>query len=113
MDISNTLLILLLKLNKGPSRGTYTPDHCYHLFLKSTNYVALTLEMAVICYINTTLEEFIHTLGKAHDLDLKGKAWVCLFVLRFYGPISPMGSCRARSVYLTTRLLGRLSPLSG
>ena len=30
----------------------------------------------------------------------------CLFV-------NPMGSCRARSVYLTTRLLGRLSPLSG
>ena len=24
-----------------------------------------------------------------------------------------MGSCRARSVYLTTRILGRLSPLSG
>ena len=37
----------------------------------------------------------------------------CLFVLRFYGPVNPMGSCRARSVYLTTRLLGRLSPLSG
>ena len=36
-----------------------------------------------------------------------------LFVFRFYGPVSPMGSCRARSVYLTTRLLGRLSPLSG
>ena len=35
-----------------------------------------------------------------------------LFVLRFYGPVNPMGSCRARSVYLT-RLLGRLSPLSG
>ena len=35
------------------------------------------------------------------------------FVLRFYGPVNPMGSCRARSVYLTTRLLGRLSPLSG
>ena len=42
----------------------------------------------------------------ATDLD-------CLFVLRFYGPVNPMGSCRARSVYLTTRLLGRLSPLSG
>ena len=39
--------------------------------------------------------------------------WVGLFVLRFYGPVSPMGSCRMRSVYLTTRLLGRLSPLSG
>ena len=36
-----------------------------------------------------------------------------LFVLRFYGPVNPMGSCQARSVYLTTRLLGRLSPLSG
>ena len=38
---------------------------------------------------------------------------VCLFVLRFYGPVNPMGSCRARSVYLTTRLLSRLRPLSG
>ena len=37
----------------------------------------------------------------------------CLVVLRFYGPVNPLGSCRARSVYLTTRLLGRLSPLSG
>ena len=35
------------------------------------------------------------------------------FVLRFYGPVNPMGSCRARSIYLTTRLLVRLSPLSG
>ena len=34
---------------------------------------------------------------------------VILFVLRFYGPVNPIGSCRARSVYLTTRLLGRLS----
>ena len=25
----------------------------------------------------------------------------CLFVLRFYDPVNPMGSCRARSVYLT------------
>ena len=38
---------------------------------------------------------------------------VCLFVMRFYGPVNPMGSCRAWSVYLTTCLLGRLSPLSG
>ena len=27
--------------------------------------------------------------------------------------VNPMGSCRAPSVYLTTLLLGRLSPLSG
>ena len=38
---------------------------------------------------------------------------IFFFVLRFYGPVNPMGSCRARSVYLTTRLLDRLSPLSG
>ena len=38
---------------------------------------------------------------------------VCLFVLRFYGPVDPMESYRVRSVYLTACLLGRLSPLSG
>ena len=45
-----------------------------------------------------------------HDHEL---SWVSLglFVLRFYGPVNPIGSCRARSVYLTTRLLGMLSPL--
>ena len=36
-----------------------------------------------------------------------------LFVLRFYGPVNPLGSYRTRSVYLTTLLLIRLSPLSG
>ena len=38
--------------------------------------------------------------------------FVCLFVLRFYGPVDPMGSCQARAIYLTTLLLDRLSPLS-
>ena len=35
-----------------------------------------------------------------------------LFVLRFYGPVNLLGSCRARPVYLTAHLLGRLGPLS-
>ena len=35
--------------------------------------------------------------------------FVCVEVLR---PSQPMGSCPAQSVYLTTLLLGRLSPLS-
>ena len=39
--------------------------------------------------------------------------YLCLFVLMFYGPVNPMGSCLVQSVYLTTLLLGRLSPLSG
>ena len=42
----------------------------------------------------------------------KQKKNVWLFVLRFYVPVNPMGWCRARSIYLTTLLLGRLSPLS-
>ena len=45
--------------------------------------------------------------NRAKHTDL---TFVCL---RFFGPVNPMGSCQARSVYLTTRLLGRLSPLSG
>ena len=38
---------------------------------------------------------------------------VFVFVVRFYGPVSLMESCGAWSVYLTTLLLDRLSPLSG
>ena len=36
--------------------------------------------------------------------------FVCVEI---FGPVNPMGSCLARSVYLTTHLLGRLGPLSG
>ena len=48
----------------------------------------------------------------AHSPWLIRTRFVCL-CWGFYGPVNPMGSCRAQSVYLTTRLLGRLSPLSG
>ena len=37
----------------------------------------------------------------------------CLFVLSFYCPVNPMGSCQMLSVYLTTLLLGRLHSVSG
>ena len=46
--------------------------------------------------------------GPFHTLRI-----ICLFVLRFYGPVNPMGSCQAWSIYLTTLLLDRLSPLMG
>ena len=52
-------------------------------------------------------------LFDAYFIPFVFTVFVCLFVLRFYGPVNPMGSCRARSVYLTKHLLGRLSPLSG
>ena len=38
--------------------------------------------------------------------------FVCLFGLTFYGPVNQLGSCQALSVYVTTFLLGMLSPLS-
>ena len=38
---------------------------------------------------------------------------ICLFVLRFYSPVNPTGSCWAWSVYRTIPILGRLRPLSG
>ena len=31
----------------------------------------------------------------------------CLFVLQFYSPVNPLGSCQARSVYLTTLFPGQ------
>ena len=52
-------------------------------------------------------------VNKSDDEDTYGMMTDGLFLLRFYSPVNPMGSCRVRSVYLITRLLGRLSPLSG
>ena len=45
--------------------------------------------------------------------EIRDRFNYCGFVLRFYSPVNPVGSYRARSVYLTARVLGRLSPLSG
>ena len=42
------------------------------------------------------------------ELATPGSA-VSLFVLQFYGPVNQLGPCRAWSVYLSIRLLGRLS----
>ena len=49
------------------------------------------------------------TIQKLNQISAKVRKF--LFVLKFYGPVNPMGSCRARSVYLTTRLLGRLTSI--
>ena len=66
-------------------------------------------------HICSTWSEDVHVvLGlSSYHSDLKVNILHCLFVLKFYGPVYPMGSCRAQSVYLTTHLPGRLSPLSG
>ena len=58
--------------------------------------------MTVLCFM-----AWSHSLSPLHCLDM-----AYLFALRFYSLVNPLGSCRARSVYLTTLVLGRLSPLS-
>ena len=58
----------------------------------------------ILCRVN----KYTHNIYWKSPILILGS----LIVLRFYGPVNPMGSCRARSVYLTTRLLGRLSPLT-
>ena len=35
------------------------------------------------------------------DFAISGFFYTTFFILRFYGPVNPMESCRARSVYLT------------
>ena len=48
------------------------------------------------CQYNFSLSfKFIHVLNVLENLSVIG-----LFVLMFYGPVNPMGSCRAWSVYL-------------
>ena len=67
-------------------------------------------------YLGSTLSRVVHIDDEVNARVAKASAAfgrLRLFVLRFYGPVNPVGSCRAQSVYLTTLLLGRLSPLSG
>ena len=68
---------------------------------------------AKVCILHHRGIKLILTYSWARPAILvagKGRFW---FVLRFYGPVNPMGSCRARSVYQTTHLLGRMLSISG
>ena len=66
---------------------------------KSGQAIHYTLQLGI------TRKKRITILLRYHMSDL--------FVLRFYAPVNPMGSCLTLSVYITTLLLGRLSRLSG
>ena len=46
-----------VKLDKVPSRERIPPNQRDRLFLKSTKYVALTLEMATVCRICYNIEK--------------------------------------------------------
>ena len=89
--------------------GSYPSD--YQLYIISEILLTET-----ICMRDEILSQIlsIHQVSVCNIFTVTQLvAFVCLYVLRFYGPVNPMGSCRVQSVYLTTGLLGRLSPLSG
>ena len=69
--------------------------------------------IVLLVKISAMVSHKLKSFNFPHYQYMESESRFCLFVLRFYGPVNPKGSCRARSVYLTTRLLGRLSPLSG
>ena len=79
------------------------------LILIITTQIATLFTWTLILVKTQTDTLITGTLTLIHQGSI---SWF-LYVLRFYGQVNPMGSCRVRSVYLTTRLLGRLSPLSG
>ena len=46
-----TYLCIMYQTRQSAQWDTYTPDQRYRQLLKSTKYVALTLEMAIVCYM--------------------------------------------------------------
>ena len=81
------------------------PRNFWNPYLDISNLQELFLLFSTILFLPVVR---FSCLGRDQIFTLR----FCLFVLRFYGPVNPMGSCRARPVYLTTRLLDRLSPLT-
>ena len=84
-----------------------------HQLVKNKNSVEGVIAPAGAKVTGATIRTWLLNKFISFLAVLSWKTGLVLFVLRFYGPVNPMGSCRARSVYLATRLLGRLSPLSG
>ena len=50
-------------------------------------------------------KQSIYEISRSHKRDVRTNK--CLFVLRFYGPVNPMGSCLAGSVYLRHSFTGQ------
>ena len=106
---SNACILMLRALSKIFSRWHF---EIFLLFFQDLTFYANCLFWRQFAGVKSCF------LGKIRKILIMSSAEFaqsgnCLFVLRFYGPGNPMGSCGAWSVYLTTRLLGRPSPPSG
>ena len=93
----DTYILILLTYGKKNEKAVWD------CLLSSLQFVFVLQCVILFCIAITSLGEERANLSAFRTIE---------FVLRFYGPVNPMGSCRARSVYLTTPLLGRLSLLS-
>ena len=101
-----------IPINKTEAAYPFGQDHVHMDKIKAM----YPLRRSKLCtheqdqsYLPTDQNYILIKFSKAEGIC----TYMILFVLRFYGPVNPMGSCRVLSVYLTTRSLGRLSPLSG
>ena len=74
---------------------------CQALFLLKKKKIKLLYNLKISHWLRAVFSPVnitdVHRLGFFSPL--------ILFVLKFYCPVNPMGSCRVQSVYLTTRLL--------
>ena len=89
------------------------PKVCFFLQVSSLSTTIQEISNPLKCIVvypivgkfvkKMSVRTLIKGFGKVNYFDVGFDIPICLFVLRFYGPVNPMGSCRARSVYLTTR----------
>ena len=110
----NLAILLILKV---PSK-IVTDDILLFLLFFRDNMVYILCELPARQTIHMKCQTFLSPKNKKGKYFkmlpvavVTGLTEFLLFVLRFYGPVNPMGSCWARSVYLTTRLLGSLRQL--
>ena len=69
---------------------------------KNFQYSYIFILMKTMGKLQKFLTVFLKNIGVSDTIILQYLISGYLFVLRFYGPVNPTESCRARSVYLTT-----------
>ena len=65
----------------------------------------------ILCFSHLLFDKHINE-NKIIPFLVQTNLLNCATVCLYHGPVNPVGPCRARSVYLTTVLLGRLGSLT-
>ena len=99
------------KKKKKKNAKSLPAASAHHIYLNIGTLYHTCPKISMSIVISVDVSKTAGWMANSTDPDQMSHS-VTLFVLRFYSPVNPMGSCREQSVYLTTLLLGRLSPLS-